>query len=313
MRRIFNFAIAAVTGIAFMACSSDDAPYNPYDHRDKESFYPSEIIINKESRNRDIDETWSFEYAKSRKNRISKYTHTITTTRTDNNTTEITTETEEGALSYPNENIIQNIIDYTKTVEGGDRRQVERETITERVTCDEGRVSMIERIIDYKDENGNTTSSATTTRSFTYTGDHCTSSTYTDENGKQSTIYTYRWDSSHKLNSVVVDDKTDERRISRTYNYAYGPVSTDYGFEINAFLYDNMPHIYAAMGMFGKSAPYVIDEEEQDFRELFDGKWEEISTSDTKVFTPQKYSDEIEIDIYSNIYRNNYNIRFIKR
>ena len=313
MKHTFKFIFTAITSILFVACSSDDTPYNPYDHQDKEPFYPTGIVINKENRNRRIEERWEFEYTDNRKNNISKYTHTTKTTRTtDNNTTEVTTETEKGTLSYPGENLVQNIIDYTKEVEGDNRVTTERQTITERVECSDGRASRIETIINYKNAAGNIVNSAITSRDFGYTGDHCTSSTYTDESGKPTTFYTYRWDSSHKLVSVVIDDKNEENRINRTYNYSYGPVSADHGFDINAFAYDNLPHIYAAMGMFGKSAPYTIDEEEQDFRELFNGKWEKLASSDNKVFTTTKNTNEIEIDIFSKTFNYVYNIKFIK-
>ena len=52
MKRTFKFVFTAITSILFVACSSDDTPYNPYNHQDKEPFYPTGIVINKEYRNR---------------------------------------------------------------------------------------------------------------------------------------------------------------------------------------------------------------------------------------------------------------------
>lgn len=307
---IETFALLSFTLIMF-ACSGDDTPYNPYNHQSKEPFYPSEILIGKSSSKRNIEEKWTFEYTGRNNDTIRRYTHSTVTRITNNGFTETTTEQEEGTLSYPNKFLVQNKINYTKKVEGFENTNEEKQIIIERAKCGYGKIESIERVIDYIDENGGVIKSATSSRSFSYTGDHCTASTYTDENGKQTT-YTYNWDSRHRLNSVVVDDKSDNTRVNRTYNYSYGPVGKNYGFDINTFIYDNMPHVYSAMGFFGDASPYVIDEERQDFRILFEGRWEKDNSSDRKIFTTTEYTNEIKTDIMSDIYRNNYYIKFVK-
>lgn len=305
----YLFALATV----FCSCSSDDSTYNPYNFQEKTPFYPKEIKIEKQSLKREITENWAFEYGKN--NSISAYTHTTITKLQKEGYTETTTETETGSLSYYNGSIA-NRITIVKEVSGFDYEKFQKQDIIENAECSDGRITAIKRLIDNYNKEGEKESSLTTSRTFTYTGDYCTESTYTDADNAESAAthtYTYNWDGRHNLTSIDVEEKERNARTRKQYKFEYGKLSNDYGFRINAFLHNQMPHIYAAMGYFGKDCPYNIETEQQTFRIFIDGQWETDNSSDNKMFTLiNNGSDELKYDISSDIYNTSYYIKFIK-
>lgn len=303
---------AAITLLC--SCSSDDSTYNPYAYQEKTPFYPQEINIEKQNPKRKVAETWTFEYGKD--NTITAYTHTTTNKLDKDGYTEETIERESGNLSYYNGSIT-NRITIEKAVSSYDYEKYHKEEIIENAECNsDGRITTIKRFIDRYNKDGIKESSTTTSRTFTYTGDYCTASTYTDADDATGAIthsYTYSWDGNHDLTSIEVEEKEKNARTRKQYKYSYGKLGKDYGFHANAFLYNQMPQIYAAMGYFGKDCPYIVESEQQTFKIFIDGQWETDNSADNKIFTfISNNADEFKYDISSEIYTTNYDIKFIK-
>lgn len=315
MKKIFYFLLPlTIFATSICSCSSDDSSYNPYFHQEKSPFYPNEIRIEKQSGKRDISEKWTFEYNTDRT--ISAYTHETTTKQQKEGYIETTVEKESGSLSYYNNGNIVNVISTEKEIFGYDYQKYSKERIIENVECVEGRITAIERMIDSYNKDGVKTSSTTTNRTFEYAGEHCVASTYTDRDNAAGHIthtYTYNWDGGCRLTSIDIDEKGGDSRTRKTYNYTYGKLGTNHVFQANAFLYNHMPQIYAAMGYMGKDCPYTLYREEQVFKLFIDGRWEVDNSADNKIFTLiNNGTDEFKYDISSDIYSTNYDIKFIK-
>lgn len=316
MRKILYLLLPiALIAISISSCSSsDDTAFNPYLEQEKSPFYPNEIIIEKQSGKREISEKWTFEYNSNRT--ISAYTHETTTKQQKEGYIETTVEKESGNLSYyPNGNIA-NVINAEKEIFGYDYQKYSKERIIEDVECVEGRITDIERMIDSYNKDGVKTSSTTTNRTFEYAGEHCVASRYTDMDNAAGHIthtYTYNWDGGCRLTSIDIDEKGGDSRTRKTYNYTYGKLGTNHVFQTNAFLYNHLPQIYAAMGYMGKDCPYTLYREEQVFKLFIDGRWEVDNSADNKIFTLiNNGTDEFKYDISSDIYSTNYDIKFIK-
>lgn len=316
----YLFLLLPIAIITTLTCScsddsSSDNTYNPYLHQEKVPFYPQEIIIEKQSEKRHISEKWSFEYNDDDKT-INSYTHETTTSLQKSDGEEITIEKESGHLSYFNNGNILNRIEVVKEISGFDYYKRHREEIIENVQSEKGLITNIERLIDSYNEDGIKTGSTTTTRTFGYAGEYCTSSKYTDADNTEGVIthtYSYTWNTEHKLTSVEIEEKGSDTRIHKTYNYTYGKLNDNHIFQTNAFLYNHLPQIYAAMGYFGKDCPYTMYQEEQVFKLFIDGKWEKDNSADSKTVTLiNNDADIFKYDILSDIYNTNYYIKFTK-
>ena len=319
MKKFFYLLLPLTVFTAFISsCSSDDTFYDPYITQEKNPFYPQEIVINKESKSRKVSEKWTFEYGTDKK--ITAYTHETTTKHEyrekENSYTETTIETEKGELSYYSDEEIQTKITVEKEIFGLDYEKFQKEEITEIAKCANNHITEIKRYIDSSDKNGKVTGSTITKRTFSYSGDYCTQSIFTDNEKAaeaNNTTYTYNWNGAFELANVDIDEKGGSSRTRKTYKYRYGNIGANHIFQTNAFLYNHLPQIYAAMGYFGKDCPYTIYREEQDFSLFIDGKWEKDNSSDSKLFNLlNPDNDEFKYDISSDIYSAVYNIKFIK-
>lgn len=308
MKKFFTIFLFQAILLLICSCSSDDSAYNPYANREKSPFYPREIRIEKQSEKRDISEVWTLEY--NTQNAITAYTHETITKLEKKEGTETTTKTETGKLLYYPNGDISNEITIETEVIGIISNTYQKESIFEDVQCENGRITNINRKISIKDRN------TVTNRTFTYTGDHCTSSTFTDEYNSDGPIthtYTYNWDGSHKLTGVEIDEEETSSRVYKIFRYQYDGLSKDRGFQTNAFIYEQFPQIYAAMGYFGEDCPYNIYLEEQNFKLYINGRWDKDNSSDSKTFTLlENNADELKYDISSNIYSTNFYVKFIK-
>lgn len=313
MKKFFTIFLFQAILFLISSCSSDDSAYNPYTHREKSPFYPREIRIEKQSGKIDISEIWTFEY--NTQNAITAYTHETVTKLEKKEGTETTTKIETGKLRYyPNGDISNDIALETK-IDGILSNIQYKEEIDEDIQCNDGRITNIKRQIKKFNEKGEETYTVTN-RTFNYTGDHCTSSTFTDEYNSAGPIthtYTYYWDGSHKLTGVEIDEKEEESRVYKIFKYEYDKLSKDRVFQTNAFIHEQFPQIYAAMGYFGEDCPYEIHLEEQNFKIFINGTWDKDNSSDSKTFTLlENNANELKYDISSNIYSTNYYVKFIK-
>ena len=296
----------------FFACSSDDdnKAYNPYKEQVKEEFYPTEITIHKENRKNAITESWQLEYYGENRSKV-KYTHTINDiTKTDDGAVEREeTSTEKGTLQYyPDGEQIINTIEYTKT--GTDKngsRSYTEETI-ETATLADGVIENIRRNTTRKE--GNSEKLLSGEWLFEYTSGKCTEASYNDKSDDEnSATYIYDWNKKYKLTEIEAEDN-NVRRTNIVYKYTYGDLSADYGFNINAFLFNSLPTIYSALGYFGKATPYELLSEEQTTKEWKNNKWQEIlNGSDTRYFDFNKANGQINIHVTSDTY-NIYYINF---
>lgn len=317
MKKIYHLLLCLIcTSSIFCSCSSDDSSYyDPYSHQEDAPFYPREVKTEKSSNKRNVSEVWTFEYDAF--NKITAYTRETVTILQRESGEETTTEKENGQLSYNGDDVITNTITIEKEVEGFDYRKYQKENIIEIARYSAGHITKIERFISLFNEAGEKLRSTQTERKFEYSGDHCTWSQFTDKSNADNPItctYTYDWDSDHKLTTIETDEKSSDSRIRKAYRYKYGKLSKDHGFQTNAFLYNQLPHIYAAMGYFGKDCPYTIYHEQQSFKLLNEGTWEADPTADSdKIYTPISNSaNEFKYDISSSIYSTTYQVKFIK-
>lgn len=314
MKKSLYSILSLVTIITLAcSCSSEESTYNPFAEQEKSPFYPQEIIVEKQNNKIDISEKWSFEY--TAENKIKAYTHETTTKLETKNGTETTIKTENGKLSYYPNGDIHNEITLETNFDGPLNSAYKKDIINEDATCEDGRITDIKRQIRSYNDRGEMTTSVTN-RTFTYTDSHCTSSTYTDAynaDGPITHTYTYSWDSYHKLTGVEVNEKEENTRANKVFKYEYDKIDKDRGFHTNAFIYNHLPEIYAAMGYFGEDCPYTIYHEEQNFRLFIEGTWEKDNSADSKLFTILENKDnEFKYDISSDIYNTNYYIKFIK-
>lgn len=294
----------------FCACSSDDdnKAFNPYKEQVKEEFYPTEITIHKENSKNSVTESWQLAYYGENRSKV-EYTHTIKdiTMTNDGAIEREETSTEQGTLQYyPAGEQIINTIKYTKT--GTDKngtRSYSEETI-ETATLADGAIEYITRNTTRKD--GNSEELLSGEWLFEYTSEKCTEASYTDKNDDENNAtYIFDWNKKYKITEIEAEDN-NVRRTNIVYKYTYGDLSKDYGFNINAFLFNNIPVIYSALGYLGKTTPYELLTETQTTKEWKDNKWQEVfNGSDTKSFEFNQANGQINIYVTSD----NYNIYYI--
>lgn len=303
---LYLLIIAFSVAFTLNSCSDDDGPRDPYLFQEKTPFYPSKITIEKKNQNREIFEEWSFVY--NQDNTINSYTHNITTKRNRNGNEEITTEKENGKLDYFSNGEILNSITYDYYSTNQDNTTNYQENINETAYTTNGIINSIKRLV--RKSNGVT---YYTNQNFAYENNHCVR----NELFKDETLqyrYDYKWDGEHKLNEVEKDDYSGATRVRVSSKYTYGEENKNYGFKPEAFIYDNLPYIYAAMGMFDKSVPYTIEKEKQIVEFFEDNKWEkDNNAADCKYFTIiENRENNLKVDIASDIFDNIYYISYTK-
>lgn len=292
------------------ACSDDsgNGSYNPYDKQIKTDFYPTTIEIGKKHDKRTISENWGITYSGDNKEKV-EYTHKIVDQYLgDEKST--TTEEENATLHYfANSNQIINKITYKKSYEDKNITTYYTEDITEFATIKNGVIETIDR--NTIRTTGDKVENLSYRWSFEYSDGRCVASIYQDLNNTENRVSrNYKWNKKHQISEITVESNEDGMRTNSSYKYGYGELSKDYGFQINAFIFDNYPHIYAALGLFGKTTPYKIIDETQMFKEWKDGKWHEDLKSDNKTYDLRDYSEKVNVIVDSDIYDTHYYINF---
>ncbi len=310
MSKNFFTPLCVILTIICSACSDDSGnnSYNPYDKQAKAEFYPTTIEIGKKHARRNISERWDIKYSDDKKEKI-EYSHKITDESLGNSS--ITVEEENGTLNFfANSNQIINKITYIKSYEDKDITTQYTEDITEFATIKDGVIESIDR--NTIRTSGDKVESLSYRWSFEYSDGRCVASLYQDLNNKDNKVSrTYKWNKKHQISEITVESDEDGMRNYNSYKYGYGDLSADYGFQINAFIYDNYLHIYAALGLLGKTTPYTVNDETQAFKEWKDGKWHENLASDNKIFMyntsdPKKININVDSDIYDTHYYMNF-------
>lgn len=259
MNRVYTFLLAAMTALIFSACD-DSSSFNPYEAREKRPFYPTTIafctVDNNETK---TDKKWDFTYNADNTINTYKYQTSITTKEGK----EIT-ESHAGKLIYytdaTGKQWIQNDIVVTNTVKDFALIESYCDTIKEDVSLSSGLIQSI-RTTGQRSYSNGTKEIYSNSREFSYTDKYCTGSTYNTSTAK--TTYRYDWSNS-RLNKVTVyEQEKNNSMMQQVYKYTYNSrdLGSDYGFNTLAFIYGNMPEIYASMNLFGATSAYKLEGE----------------------------------------------------
>lgn len=259
MNKAYTLLLAAMTALIFNACS-DSSDFDPYGAREKRPFYPSTITFSSLDNNETkTDKKWEITYNTDNTIKTYKYRNTITTKEGK----EIT-ESHNGKLIYyidaTGNRWIQNDLVVTNTVKDFTTIESYCDTIKEDVSIASGLIKSIKTTGQRSYSNG-TKEIYSNSREFSYTDIYCTGSTYNTSTAK--TTYRYDWNNS-RLNKVTVYEQGKNNNIQQqVYSYTYNnrDLGNDYGFNTLAFIYGNMPEIYAAMNLFGETSAYKIESE----------------------------------------------------
>ena len=249
-----------VAASLFVACSDSDS-YDPYANHSIRPFYPSAVAFSSlNSEEVQTDKSWKFTY--NTDNTIKAYTYSSTIKNkkgvevTENHKGELTYYTEPtGTSGILNQMVVTNSVSELMSTTGY------CDTIVEDVKIVSGKIESIKTVTRRTYLDG-TKKTDTSVRNFVYTDKYCTSSTLTDGSGA-TTTYSYTWGTAQLLKVVVYSQGENNSISQEVYEYTYNTndLATDYKFNTLAFLYGNMPEIYAAMNLFGVTSAYKIESE----------------------------------------------------
>lgn len=258
---ILSIIAILIASISFVACSDSDNESNPYNDQVKRHFYPTTYTFRSVTNN-GVTNTESWEFTYDSQNRISTYK----CTQTAKGMGDDITSCKEGKLRFYNDHngrkqIVNDIsTTYSNNTTNGTVSYTE--TTTERATFSGNLISQI--VTDgIRYENGsNTPKPVSSTQTFTYSDEFCTSSTYSDY--EKDVKYSYTW-KSNKLSKATIHseskDKSEIKHETHEYSYNKANLACDYGFNTLAFIYGHMPDVYSAMNGFGKNTPYILEHE----------------------------------------------------
>lgn len=255
MKKFSTMMLLLASGISFLSCGSDSDSFDPYNEQKKTEFFPSKLVFRSSNNNSETTENWTFTYDDD--NNIGKYTY-----KQNLKSGALTiVEQKSGKLSYyedyEGKRRITNRIYTTYTSRGNNTTYTYKDTITEDVTFNGNLIAAIETSGVHN--VGGKAETVSHIRTFTYSGDYLTGSTFKDNNSE--TTYTYKWN-GERLAQVTVHTQNNANSdlTHDTYDYTYEKkeVSSNYGFNTLAFIYGHNPQIYAAMGFFGKTTPYLL-------------------------------------------------------
>lgn len=256
-KHAFLYAILTLC-LVITSCGSDDNHFDPYQAQEKTPFYPTALTFRSINSNTEVTENWTFTYNDD--NKITNYTYEK---RIKGEDREIV-ETEAGTLThyqdYNNKERISTDITSTYTSTKAGQNISYTQNLNEDVRIDGKLITSIETK-GKKNTNG-VTENISKLQKFEYANFYCTGSTYLDNNNEYT--YSFRWDNT-LLSSVTIykQNSNNSETTNDTYTYSYNTreVADDYGFNPLAFVYGHNPKIYAAMGYFGKTTPYVLEQE----------------------------------------------------
>lgn len=260
MKKTYYILIATIITLTIGACS-DSENYDPYKEQNKRPFYPTNITFgNLNNDGTQIDKKWELTYNTNNNIKAYKYDYNIKTS----NGVEMK-EIHTGELTYHKDpstgnDVIQNILTVNSNVTSLTTIESYNDKITEYVEITDGMIQKITTLGQRTYSNGEK-EAYSSTRTFTYTDKYCTSSTLIDNSG--TTTYTYKWNNG-KLNSTtkyLQDNSNNVTQEEYKYTYDNKNLATDYEFNTMAFIYGNMPEIYAAMNLFGATSAYKIESE----------------------------------------------------
>ncbi len=260
MKKIVYFLTITAVCIALGACSDSDS-FDPYKNQSKRPFYPTTITFgNINNDGTQTDKKWELTYNADSSIKTYTYDYCIEA----NNKVKIQ-EKHSGELTYHKDpstgnDVIQNILTINSNVESLAATESHSDKITEYVEIYNGAIQKITTLGQRTYSNGEK-KAYSSTRTFTYSDKYCIASTLKDDNG--TTTYKYSWNNG-KLNSIIKNQQDNSNNVTQEeYKYTYDSrnLATNYEFNTLAFVYGNMPEIYAAMNLFGATTAYKIESE----------------------------------------------------
>lgn len=259
----FYTLLFMLIGIVLVSCSNDDE-FNPFNEDTEGEFNPTTITFHKSSDNMETIERWS-DIERDKKSRITAYTYTREVKGYINET-----ETRDCRIDYYSNHNGGDMIRTRTDVEFSriDKEGIEEkytEHVEEKVSMNkDGYIAEIQTTTDRLGGNMNEPATTTSSRTFAYSGDLCTESTYKDDH--MSTTYKYSWNAYQlKRITIIKNNRKDNTVDHSTYNYTFDKREF-YRYsatEILPFVQSGFPQIFASMGYLGKFTPYILDSEVQ--------------------------------------------------
>lgn len=254
MKKYTNIIAIIATVLAFTACSDSDS-FNPYDEQKKESFYPKKLTYKNNSSTSTTTENWTLTYNED--NTIKSYKHEQKIVKGQL----ITQKTSNGTLSYFNDNNGNKRIknETTNTYKDNENYSYE-ETVSETALVENNLITKIEI---YSKQNSATESLSYSEWTFEYSDEFCTRATYYQKEAGEKVTYIFKWN-DNCLSQVSVNSNSKGGNLKNEiheYSYDKDYIIKDYGFNPMSFILGHMPKIYAAMCMFGKNTPYLLEGE----------------------------------------------------
>ena len=277
MKKIISLSLIALAAIIVTSCSDESSLSDPFKEQSRQPFFPKNLSFRSTNNNGTVTEdSWVFEYNSD--NTVKRYTciHKITGYNLD------IEERRIGDLRYYNDYTGSKCIEAKVYVDYSSRKLAEMltytDTITEDVVFSGNYISSI-NTKGWRTTSGDRVSTLSSKQTFNYTNDLCTGSTFIDNNNEKT--YTYSWKNNMLVNVVVHNQNKKNSDLTHdTYEYSYNNkiFATNYVFNPLAFIYNNKPLIYDAMGYMGKSTPYLLELEKYDGYENINGKKYDIQS-----------------------------------
>lgn len=309
MKKIFSTLIAATIALTFSACSESES-FDPYKNRSKRPFYPTTVSFsNLNNDGSHAEKEWKLTYNSD--NSIKAYTYDYSVKASSG---VVMNEQHSGELSYHKDpstgnDVIQNILTLNSNVTSLASTESYCDKITEYVELSNDAIQKITTLGQRTYSNGEQ-EAYSTTRTFTYSDKYCIGSTLIDNSG--TTTYKYNW-SNGRLSSIVKYQQDNGNNVTQEeYKYTYDnrELSTDYEFNTMAFIYGNMPEVYAAMNLFGATAAYKIEGESYSGYRNFTGTSKPIApvnrnytileTTNSVTYTADSQSSSTYLFTFSN-------------
>ena len=301
----------ALSAISIASCNSDSEDFDPFSQQTKGEFHPKIISFSKTSDNIDITETWSNIVRNSQDKVVSyDYTREVTGEFTEK-------ESRSCKIDYFKDHFGNNAIrtetnvEYYKLSKGIEEKYTEK--ISETIDLNEkGYIANISTTTDHFSNNTTAPVITTSSRSFSYNGDMCSGSIYTDNSSRVT--YRYNW-SAYQLKGVTILNENSRNNTVdyNTYDYTYDTKEfyKYSGMEILPFVQSGLPQIFAAMGYLGKCTPYILTDEVQGGYTKFGN----IKSENPVVRNSYSFSGDIDSKMMysgiSNIY-NTYSVTYSK-
>ncbi len=246
-----------------VSCSSDTDEYNPFDHQAFSEFDASSITFKKKNDNIETVEKWSDIVCNSEK-KVTAYTYTRSTTGyiTENETSKCRIDY---FLKYDGSSAIRVRTETEYYKKENNIEEKYRESSVEEITMNsDGYINAIRTTADRFEDGSSTPDIISSYRTFTYDGDFCTGSAYSD--GNLSITYTYSWEAYQlKKISILKENSKNSTAEHSTYEYTFdtSALSEYSGCETLPYVQSGFPPIFASMNYFGKFTPFILTEEVQ--------------------------------------------------